>query len=89
MKQPVNSAIVWQGGNIHSFYHLSYGVKVLLLIYSISIDTVEAKINPNAFNSSNLKAFRDNHPEGNDYLVCPYVKDPYQIRAAGRPITVC
>lgn len=62
---------------------------MLLLIYSISIDTVEAKINPNAFNSSNLKAFRDNHPEGNDYLVCPYVKDPYQIRAAGRPITVC
>jgi predicted AAA+ superfamily ATPase len=56
---------------------------------SSRIDTVEAKINPNAFNSSNLKAFRDRYPEGNDYLVCPYVKDPYQIPAGERPITVC
>ena len=52
------------------------------------VDTVEAKINPNALNTVSLQAFRRLHPLGHNYVVCPLAVDPYAIREAGLTITV-
>lgn len=43
------------------------------------VDAVEAKINPDAMDSASLKVFRQSYPRGENYLVCPYVSDPYVI----------
>ena len=52
-------------------------------------DTFEAKISPDAFDAKALRAFRKLHPNGNNYVVCPTVEDPYPIRRAGFDILVC
>ena len=53
------------------------------------LDTMEAKINPGAFDGNNLAAFRRLYPEGRDYLLCPHVKQTYALSRAGRTVTVC
>lgn len=53
------------------------------------VDTVEAKVDPNRYESAGLKAFRSLYPAGRDFLVCPYVEKPYALRRGGRVITVC
>ena len=44
------------------------------------VDTVECKINPDSFDSKNLKTFRTLYPNGNNYVVVPFVKTPYRQR---------
>jgi len=44
------------------------------------IDTVECKINPNNFSPQSLKRFRELYPDGRNFLISPYIVEPYQIR---------
>lgn len=53
------------------------------------VDTVEAKINPDAFDAAALRTFRSMHPDGDNYLVCPYVKTPYPIQKGKHTVQVC
>lgn len=53
------------------------------------IDTVEAKINPDAFEPHSLKVFREAYPKGKNLLVCPFVKEPYKIRSGGFEVIIC
>jgi predicted AAA+ superfamily ATPase len=53
------------------------------------VDTIEAKINPDSFNSRNLMVFRQCYPKGMDYLLCPYVREPYKLKREARSVTVC
>ncbi len=46
-------------------------------------DAIEAKINPDALDTRGMKAFRQLHPQGANYLVCPFVREPHTIRADG------
>ena len=53
------------------------------------VDLVECKVNPDHVEATAIRAFRALHPEGNDYVVSPGVKQPYRIRRGGRVLTVC
>jgi len=53
------------------------------------VDTVEAKISPEAVSAKGLAAFRACYPEGRDFVVCPTVVAPYTLHRAGRQLTVC
>ena len=39
-----------------------------------AVDAIECKWNPDAFELRGLKAFRDNYPNGRNYLLCPSVR---------------
>lgn len=52
------------------------------------VDAVEAKINPDAFEINGLRAFRELYPEGENLLVCPFVKTPYVIKKGSFEIRV-
>jgi hypothetical protein len=52
-------------------------------------DTIEAKINPGAFNPDALREFRGLYPHGANYLISPFVKEPYTIRVGGFAVNVC
>lgn len=52
-------------------------------------DAIEAKLNPDAFDSAALKAFRSLHPNGKNFVVCPVVDEPFPIRKAGFVVEVC
>jgi len=52
-------------------------------------DAVEAKINPDAFESANLMAFRQLYPHGANYLVCPFVREPYSLSKGRLVLQVC
>jgi predicted AAA+ superfamily ATPase len=52
-------------------------------------DAYEAKINPDSFSTASLSAFRSRYPDGNNYLVCPYVKEPYTFMMNGFAVHVC
>lgn len=54
-----------------------------------AVDTVEAKVNPDAFNVRSLTVFRDHYPEGKNVLMCPFVDAPYAIRPGGMRVTIC
>jgi predicted AAA+ superfamily ATPase len=41
---------------------------------------IECKVSPEHFESKNLTAFRALYPDGENYLICPFVKGSYQIR---------
>ncbi len=47
------------------------------------VDALEAKINPDALDGASLKVFRQWYPQGDNYLVCPYVRAPYVIPKNG------
>lgn len=53
------------------------------------VDAVEAKINPDAFNTDSLSVFRETYPKGSNYVVCPLVEKGYTIRKAGLRIRIC
>ena len=53
------------------------------------VHTVEAKINPDAFDAGALVEFRRHYRQGENFLVCPHVVEPYSIRKAGMEIRVC
>ena len=53
------------------------------------VDTVEAKINPTSFSSRSLAAFRNLHPNGRNFIVCPFIDSPYPMSVGGFTITVC
>jgi hypothetical protein len=52
-------------------------------------DAMEAKVSPDAFDPDALKAFRALYPRGANYLVCPFVTEPYTLRKGGLVVTVC
>ncbi len=43
-------------------------------------DAIECKWSPKAYDPRNLAAFRALHPKGANYLVAPYVAEPYPLR---------
>lgn len=44
------------------------------------VDIYEAKLTPDAFDAGNLQRFRQLHPEGENFVICPYVPDPFRER---------
>ena len=54
-----------------------------------TLDTVEAKINPDKFNPENCKEFRKNYPKGLNYVVSPYVDESYKIKRNDLEFTIC
>jgi hypothetical protein len=52
-------------------------------------DALEAKVSPDAFDPDALKAFRALYPRGANYLVCPFVSEPYTVRKGGLAVKVC
>ncbi len=53
------------------------------------VDAIEAKINPDAFTTESLRAFRALYPDGKNLLVCPFVKEPYMMKKGSFEIQVC
>lgn len=53
------------------------------------VDAVECKINPDRLNTASVKAFRELYPTGNNYVVSPFVKQPYRMRRGELIFTVC
>jgi len=53
------------------------------------VDAVEAKINPDAFETDGLAAFRRIYPHGRNLLVCPFVRKSYALRKGGLLLEVC
>ncbi len=51
-------------------------------------DTIECKWNPQALEARNLSAFRALHPKGVNYLVAPYVSEPYTTKIGGIEVHV-
>ncbi len=51
-------------------------------------DTIECKWNPEAFETRGLKAFREQYPKGNNYLVSPMIGRAYERVQEGLKITV-
>jgi len=43
-------------------------------------DAIECKINPDHFDPANLMVFRSLYPEGENYVLSPNIKSPYQRR---------
>ena len=52
------------------------------------VDTVEAKINPDALDTYALVEFRRLYPQGANYLMCPYVRQPYSMHKNNLTIEV-
>jgi len=50
--------------------------------------TFECRISPEHFDLRNLIAFRALYPNGDNYLVCPFVKENYQTRVQDRVLNV-
>lgn len=53
------------------------------------LDTWEAKISPDALDGDALSVFRRLYPKGDNHLVCPYVREPYNISKRNLNIRVC
>jgi predicted AAA+ superfamily ATPase len=51
-------------------------------------DAVEAKINPDALDPGAIKKFRTLHPRGTNYLICPFVREPYSLKICGLTVEV-
>jgi len=51
-------------------------------------DAIEAKINPDAFDTHALAEFRRLYPKGRNILMCPYVREPYTVRVDGYAVEV-
>ncbi len=47
------------------------------------IDIYEAKLTPDAFDASNLEKFRQLYPRGDNFVICPYISNPYRARKRG------
>lgn len=53
------------------------------------VDTLEAKITPDALNTRALRAFRSSYSRGTNYLLCPFAEKPYKIQKGDYAIRVC
>ncbi len=53
------------------------------------VDTIEAKINANRIDVSNVTAFRGLYPQGRNYIVVPYPERPRKLRIDDYTFTVC
>lgn len=53
------------------------------------VDVLECKINPDKLNAKPIEVFRNSYPQGDNYIVSPAVRKPYQIRRGGLVFTVC
>ncbi len=53
-----------------------------------AVDAIEVKVNPDAFDARALSVFREAYPEGENLLVCPNVRKPYDLRKSGMTIRV-
>lgn len=51
-------------------------------------DALECKWNPATLDGRNLAAFRSLHPKGMNYVVAPYVREPYRTRCGALEVTV-
>jgi predicted AAA+ superfamily ATPase len=57
--------------------------------HSGGVHTVEAKIDPSRYDGSSLEAFRAIYPEGENFLVCPYITKTYTVQHKNRPLSIC
>jgi len=53
------------------------------------MDVFECKINPEKLDTRSLEAFRKLYPRGENFLICPMVKEPYRIRRGDLVVSVC
>lgn len=53
------------------------------------VDVMECKINPDKLNAKPIEVFRNSYPQGDNYIVSPAVRKPYQIRRGDLVFTVC
>lgn len=44
------------------------------------VDTIEAKINPDAFDAISLEVFRGFYSKDRNFLMSPFIQEPYKIR---------
>jgi hypothetical protein len=51
-------------------------------------DALECKWSPVSHDGRNLAAFRALHPKGRNFVVAPYVAEPYRTKIAGLEVTV-
>ncbi len=56
---------------------------------SENLDVYECKISPDEFSGDSVEVFRNKYPIGENYIVAPNVKSPYQIRRRDVVLTVC
>lgn len=54
-----------------------------------NVDAIEAKMCPDSFDPKSLRAFRELHPRGDNYIVSPVVRESYRIMRGGFDICVC
>jgi hypothetical protein len=54
-----------------------------------AVDAYECKWNPDEFDATALKAFREYYPKGNNYLLAPLTGRSYVKRAKGLELTAC
>jgi len=55
-------------------------VDFIIKVHNDRVLAVECKISPDHFESKSLTAFRALYPDGENYLICPFIKESYQIR---------
>ena len=53
------------------------------------VDVVECKINPDKLDTTSTQAFRSLYPEGENIVISPAVKEPYQFRCDGLVFKAC
>lgn len=51
-----------------------------VVVQGQTVHTVECKINPDRFDSKSLRIFRQAYSNGRNYIVCPGVEEPYEMR---------
>jgi len=54
-----------------------------------AVDVIECKWNPDAFDSTALKVFRDYYPKGRNYLVTPSGDSAYTKRSGNLDVRIC
>ncbi len=54
-----------------------------------TIEAIECKWDPRYFETTALKAFRELHPKGNNYLICPDVGQGYQKSIGSLKVMFC
>ena len=64
-------------------------IDFVVRVNSNHVDVYECKMNPNGFSGDAASTFRGAYPDGNNFLICPMVKQPYQIRRNDLVFTVC
>jgi predicted AAA+ superfamily ATPase len=52
------------------------------------VDTVEAKISPQAYDSEALHVFRKLYPRGRNFVVCPHISGRYELRCGAHSVSV-